>query len=288
LSRIAIDCAAAVFVLESSGILHRDIAARNFLLTDALKVKLSDFGMSKFSGGSAYYSQKDIAVPVRWAAPEVVLREKFSPASDRYSLGVTLYEVFSKGMVPFTGYGNHDLINKMKAGQYLRLEKPEFASDAQYAIIMKLTAEDAESRPADVVSLLREADPVEYKLKHGEMPKGLSTSDTDYVSIESAVATKSKSQAQLIPDDPVKALNASGGEEYITSAKAVATSSMKGQPPAESVAKSDYEKLPATDPQFHQYTGMPKPANDYQQVSKETATQIKPLASDYLDRPRKL
>jgi serine/threonine protein kinase len=33
--------------LESASIVHRDIAARNFLVTDNLKVLLSDFGMSK-------------------------------------------------------------------------------------------------------------------------------------------------------------------------------------------------------------------------------------------------
>jgi len=33
--------------MEGQSLIHRDIAARNFLLTETLKIKLSDFGMAK-------------------------------------------------------------------------------------------------------------------------------------------------------------------------------------------------------------------------------------------------
>jgi hypothetical protein len=42
----------------------------------------------------------------RWSAPEVLMKEKFSLASDRYAVGVTLFEIFSKGTVPFVNHSN--------------------------------------------------------------------------------------------------------------------------------------------------------------------------------------
>jgi serine/threonine protein kinase len=40
-------CCSAVCLLVSHSIVHRDIAARNFLVTESLKILLSDFGLSK-------------------------------------------------------------------------------------------------------------------------------------------------------------------------------------------------------------------------------------------------
>ena len=42
--------------LESIKFVHRDLAARNVLMVDEMKVKISDFGMSRALGiGSDYY-----------------------------------------------------------------------------------------------------------------------------------------------------------------------------------------------------------------------------------------
>jgi serine/threonine protein kinase len=70
LMTIAKDCCSAVATLQSVEIIHRDIAARNFLLTKFLQVKLSDFGMAKQTVGGSYYSQNETAIPVRYEINE--------------------------------------------------------------------------------------------------------------------------------------------------------------------------------------------------------------------------
>lgn len=53
--------------LESKQVLHRNLSARNCLLTEMdgnLIVKVSDFGMSRYT--TMYYNFISAAVPVRW------------------------------------------------------------------------------------------------------------------------------------------------------------------------------------------------------------------------------
>jgi len=65
--------AAALLYLQKEGIVHRDIAARNFLAHQAGRggeytIKLSDFGMSRNIIGN-YYKKQDGIMPVRWYFP---------------------------------------------------------------------------------------------------------------------------------------------------------------------------------------------------------------------------
>ena len=69
--RFAGDCAEGLRYLHSRGFVHRDVAARNVLLSSGSRCKISDFGMSRDTESSAYYQSKGGAIPVRWSAPEV-------------------------------------------------------------------------------------------------------------------------------------------------------------------------------------------------------------------------
>ena len=67
---IAGDCAEGLAYLSSHNFIHRDIAARNVLLSSERRAKIADFGMSREAIDSNYYQSKGGQLPVRWTAPE--------------------------------------------------------------------------------------------------------------------------------------------------------------------------------------------------------------------------
>lgn len=91
-SRFMVQIACGVACLHSHNVEHRDLKSPNILLTSALQVKVSDFGMSRIT--SVLSTQTETwGGSTAWIAPEVLERSMRSPASDVYSLGVILWEV---------------------------------------------------------------------------------------------------------------------------------------------------------------------------------------------------
>mmetsp|Transcript_20958 Transcript_20958/g.29294 ORF Transcript_20958/g.29294 Transcript_20958/m.29294 type:complete len:1024 (+) Transcript_20958:143-3214(+) len=109
--RWARDCASGVLHLHAERIIHRDIAARNLLVDKNMRVKVTDFGMSRIRGNSYNSNSKDVDTtkstvgPVRWMAPEAIVHQHYSEKSDTYSFGVTLWELVTRGQ-PYKGYAN--------------------------------------------------------------------------------------------------------------------------------------------------------------------------------------
>jgi len=103
LCSLAIQCALPLVQIHANNLCHRDIAARNYLVSDENKVKLSDFGLAKHITDENYYGNesKEDQLPVRWCAPEVLVKRKFSTKSDVWSFGIVCFEIFSEGAVPF-------------------------------------------------------------------------------------------------------------------------------------------------------------------------------------------
>lgn len=69
---IVVEFSETTYSLDSSGIVHRDIAARNVLLSTSNGVYVSDFGMSRAfsSSGPLDYGIGGPKLPIRWSAPE--------------------------------------------------------------------------------------------------------------------------------------------------------------------------------------------------------------------------
>ena len=56
--------------------------------------------------GVEYYRvHANVALPLRWSAPEVVTRLRFTPASDVWSFFMLMFEVWSGGQRPFRDLG---------------------------------------------------------------------------------------------------------------------------------------------------------------------------------------
>lgn len=117
LTRMAGDAARGLAYLARLRYVHRDVAARNCLVSAALRVKLADFGMTRVVFENDYYrfGRKGM-LPVRWMAPESLALGVFSPASDVWSFGVLLYEMVTFGALPYRGLANAEVLERAKAG----------------------------------------------------------------------------------------------------------------------------------------------------------------------------
>lgn len=68
--------------LSSHGYIHRDVAARNVLLTSKLAAKIADFGLCRFTDGELYVTYQEAGLPTRWMALEALKDATFSTLSD--------------------------------------------------------------------------------------------------------------------------------------------------------------------------------------------------------------
>lgn len=97
--------------LEAKNFIHRDVAARNCLVSGDGTVKIGDFGLARDLCASEYYRpQGRRMMPVRWMAPEALSDARFTTKSDVWSYGVVLWEITTLGSQPYPGLSNSDVL----------------------------------------------------------------------------------------------------------------------------------------------------------------------------------
>ncbi|XP_032171839.1 focal adhesion kinase 1 isoform X10 [Mustela erminea] len=135
----------ALAYLESKRFVHRDIAARNVLVSSNDCVKLGDFGLSRYMEDSTYYKASKGKLPIKWMAPESINFRRFTSASDVWMFGVCVWEVLMHGVKPFQGVKNNDVIGRIENGE--RLPMPPNCPPTLYSLMTKCWAYDPSRRP---------------------------------------------------------------------------------------------------------------------------------------------
>eukprot|EP00731_Ephydatia_muelleri_P029389 Em0020g1033a len=139
------EIAFGMLYLSRKSFVHRDLAARNVLLTNDLTCKIGDFGMARNLIDEVYYTTKGGAVPVKWTAPEALLYKKYSTASDVYSFGMVMYEMWGLGTKPFHDVRNIDVPHMISLGYCLA--PPPGCPRAIYSLMVDCWHPQYDKRP---------------------------------------------------------------------------------------------------------------------------------------------
>ena len=74
-----------------------------------MKLQISDFGMARNLIEDDYYVSQGGKIPLKWTAPEALVYHKYTTASDVWSYGCLLYEIWSLGHKPFESMANQEV-----------------------------------------------------------------------------------------------------------------------------------------------------------------------------------
>jgi len=111
---MSLQAARGLGAAHTQGLVHRDIKPSNLLLDEQGNVKISDFGVVQALESTTWVTGTghQIGTPA-YMSPEQCKGERATPASDVYSLGVTMFELAS-GRLPFTVEGGSPFAQMLK------------------------------------------------------------------------------------------------------------------------------------------------------------------------------
>jgi len=147
---LALDLCDALADVHDHGIVHRDVKPSNIALprSGPVGLKLLDFGLAISLEDSVIgrvTTSRTIIGSMAYIAPEIILDEQPSPASDLYAAGVVMYEALT-GHLPFTGKSAAECIRRC-----LSTPVPPFAAQLDVpapleAIVARLLDKDPAQR----------------------------------------------------------------------------------------------------------------------------------------------
>jgi hypothetical protein len=182
--------------LHSHRRVHRDLALRNFLLSQENRVLLCDFGLVKqvdeqTSGGgrdSISSLSSSPHLPLRWLAPESLLSHRFTFASDVFSFGVACWELVTQtNKVPYWEVENmREVVSLVCTGEM----KLSFSGKCtkQLEKILKRCLSVTPSKRPDVKEVARQIEKLMEK-QHGISVPSTDLAPTPSVPLPSPVAS---------------------------------------------------------------------------------------------------
>ncbi|KAJ7414603.1 ALK tyrosine kinase receptor [Willisornis vidua] len=191
LLHVARDIACGCQYLEENHFIHRDIAARNCLLTcrgPGRVAKIGDFGMARDIYRASYYRKGGCAMlPVKWMPPEAFMEGIFTSKTDTWSFGVLLWEIFSLGYMPYPSKSNQEVLEFVTNGG--RMDPPKNCPGPVYRIMTQCWQHQPEDRPNFAIILER----IEY-----------CTQDPDVINTALPIeyGPSAEEEEKVRPDDP--------------------------------------------------------------------------------------
>jgi len=74
-------------------------------------------------------------VPWRWTGPEVMEQHMWCQATDVWAFAVTLWEIFTNALIPYSEISDDEELQRRVFGQGLRLDRPPQCPDGVWEIM---------------------------------------------------------------------------------------------------------------------------------------------------------
>lgn len=106
---------------------HGDLSARNVLVPRAVdrNLRITNLGVSRQVYESDYcVGPCGQILPLRWCPSERVMMGEASPATEIWSFGVLLWEIFSGGLRPYISLSDAQLLEEMNQGKQPMMQLP--------------------------------------------------------------------------------------------------------------------------------------------------------------------
>jgi len=184
---------AVCYLASIQFIIHRDIAARNFLVTQCYLVKLADFGRARYVFDDDYQADSSEMISVKWSSPEVLLKSCYSTRSDLWAAAVVMWEVLTHGQRPYSGLSAEQTVVYVLNGG--RLDRPDNCPLHLYHLLTSCWRHDSEDRPSStqLADRLSDISREQQQPEHSETVTSHSSLAHALTSSSSAAAAESTS-----------------------------------------------------------------------------------------------
>ena len=147
-AQLLVDLAGALHVVQTAGIVHRDVKPSNVLLAPSpvpgrrWSPKLADFGIASLVDSTRVTATGAVLGTAAYLSPEQALGTRVGPASDVYSLGLVVLEALT-GERAFPGSMMESLTGRLHRDPVV----PDALGPEWASLLRGMTAREADARP---------------------------------------------------------------------------------------------------------------------------------------------